>query len=210
MRLATAQDVLETLSLQNRGSNDDAADEGLEAITPIIEHVLGTSVARADRQDIFCIDKLWERNSGGGFYAGNVKLLLDAGFICPDSSIRVTVFSDYQDAIANTGQKQSKDILFLEKEEGVLQTIALIGEWVQVRYTAGFTAKDGDYQGVPHWVKRAAVSAAIRYMKAFQQKWNAKDIRDTKEEIHRLMEMQLTAKIRTKYGTFPYHSKELG
>lgn len=209
MRLATAQDVLNTLSLQNRGSNDDAADEGLEQTTPIIEHVLGTSVARADRQDIFCIDKLWERNSSGGFFAGTVKLLLEAGFVCPDASIRVTVFSDFQDAIAGNGEKASKDIIFLDAEEGVLKTVALIGEWVQVRYTAGFTEKDGTYEGVPNWTKRAAVSAAIRYMRAFQAKWNAKDIRDTKEEIHRMMEMHLTAKIRTKYGTYPYHAKEL-
>lgn len=207
MRLATSQDVLDALALQDRGSNMDSANEGLEEITPIAEHVLGTSVFRATREDIFCIDKLWERRSGELFWPGNVKLLLKAGFIC--GSVRVDLFNNLQDAIDNTGTRVSKDVLFLDPEAGVLKTVAQIGDWVRIRYDAGFTDKNGTFEEVPNWLRRAAVSAAIRYMKGFQQKWNAKDIRDTKEEIHRFMEMHLTAKIRTKYGTFPYHAREL-
>ncbi len=210
MRLATSKDVLETLALQDRGSNMESANEGLEQVTPIIENVLGTSVFRMDREDLFCIDRLWQRNSGELFWDGNVKLLLEAGLVCEDGAIRVDLFANLSDVQTNTaGMRINKSEVFPFFEEGVIKTMAQIGDWVKIRYTAGFTEKNGTFEGVPNWLKRAAVSAAIRYMKGFQQKWNAKDIRDTKEEIHRLMEMHLTAKIRTKYGTFPYHTKEL-
>lgn len=210
MRLATSKDVLETLALQDRGSNMESANEGLNEATPIIEHVLGTSVFNANREDLFCIDRLWQRNSSELFWDGNVKLLLQAGFLSADSAVRVDLFANLSDATSNTsGMRISKSDVFPFFEEGVIKTMAQIGDWVKIRYTAGFADTNGTFQDVPNWLQRAAVSAAIRYMKAFQQKWNAKDIRDTKEEIHRLMEMQLTAKIRTKYGTFPYHTKEL-
>ena len=208
MRLATSKDVLETLALQDRGSNMESANEGLEQVTPIAEHVLGTSVFRADHEDLFCIDKLWERRSGELFWPGNVKLLLEAGFVCP-GTLRADLYANMQDAIDGTGQRIPKQVIFTDDEAGVVQTAAQIGDWVRIRYTAVFTAKNGTFEEVPNWLMRAAISAAIRYMRAFQTKWNAKDIRDTKEEIHRLMEMHLTAKIRTKYGTFPYHAKEL-
>lgn len=210
MRLATSKDVLETLALQDRGSNMEAANEGLEQVTPIIENVLGTSVFRMDREDLFCIDRLWQRNSSDLFWDGNVKLLLEAGLICEDGAIRVDLFANLSDATSNTGgMRIGKSDVFPFFEEGVVKTMAQIGDWVRIRYTAGFTEKNGNFEGVPNWLQRAAVSGAIRYMRGFQSKWNNKDIRDTKEEIHRLMEMHLTAKIRTKYGTFPYHTKEL-
>jgi len=210
MRLAISKDVLETLALQDRGFNIEAANEGLEQVTPIVEHVLGTSVFRADREDLFCIDRLWQRNSGELFWDGNVKLLLQAGFICEDSAIRVDLFANLTDATSNTGgMRIGKADVFPFFEEGVVKTMAQIGDWVRIRYTAGFTDTNGAFKDVPNWLKRAAISAAIRYMKSFQQKWNPKDFRDTTQEIHRLMEVQLTAKIRTKYGTFPYHAKEL-
>lgn len=210
MRLATSAQVLETLALQDRGSNMESANEGLNEATPIIEHVLGTSVFNIGREDLFCIDRLWQRNSSELFWDGNVKLLLEAGFLPADGAIRVTLFANLSDATSNTsGMRISKSDIFPFFEEGVIKTMAQIGDWVKIRYTAGFADTNGTFQDVPNWLQRAAVSAAIRYMKGFQQKWNAKDIRDTKEEIHRLMEMQLTAKIRTKYGTFPYHTKEL-
>jgi len=210
MRLATSKDVLETLALQDRGSNMESANEGLEQVTPIIENVLGTSVFRMDREDLFCIDRLWQRNSNDLFWDGNVKLLLEAGLVCEDASIRVDLFANLSDVQTNTaGMRIGKSEVFPFFEEGVIKTMAQIGDWVKIRYTAGFTEKNGTFEDVPNWLKRAAVSAAIRYMKGFQQKWNAKDIRDTKEEIHRLMELHLTAKVRTKYGTFPYHTKEL-
>lgn len=210
MRLATSKDVLETLALQDRGSNLESANEGLNEATPIIEHVLGTSVFNTNREDLFCIDRLWQRNSNDLFWDGNVKLLLEAGFLPTDGGIRVDLFANLSDATSNTGgMRISKSDIFPFFEEGIIKTMAQIGDWVKIRYIAGFTDTNGTFQDVPNWLQRAAVSAAIRYMKGFQQKWNAKDIRDTKEEIHRLMEMQLTAKIRTKYGTFPYHTKEL-
>lgn len=210
MRLATSKDVLETLALQDRGSNVEAANEGLEQVTPIIEHIIGTSVFRMDREDLFCIDRLWQRNANELFFDGNVKLLLEAGLLCEDASIRVDLFVNLSDVQTNTGgMRINKKEIFPFFEEGVIKTMAQIGDWVKIRYTAGFTDKNGTFEDVPNWLQRAAVSGAIRYMKGFQQKWNAKDIRDTKEEIHRLMELHLTAKIRTKYGTFPYHSKEL-
>ena len=138
-----------------------------------------------------------------------MKLLLEAGFVTPETNVRADLFATMQDVIDNNGQRISKDVIFTDNEAGVVQTVAQIGDWVQIRYTAGFSASNGNFADVPNWLQRAAVSGAIRYMRGFQSKWNNKDIRDTKEEIHRLMEMHLTAKIRTKYGAFPYHAKEL-
>jgi len=210
MRLATSKDVLETLALQDRGSNLESANEGLEQVTPIIENVLGTSVFRMDREDLFAIDRLWERRSSDFFFPGNVKLLLQAGLVCKDASIRVDLFANLSDVQDNiSGMRIDKSQVYSDFEDGVIKTMANIGDWVKIRYTAGFTEKNGTFEDVPNWLRRAAVSGAIRYMRGFQSKWNNKDIRDTKEEIHRLMEMHLTAKIRTKYGTFPYHAKEL-
>lgn len=209
MRLATAQQVLTTLALQDRGENLQSANEGLNEVTPIIENVLGTSVSRADREDLFCVDKLWERNSNQPFWPGNVKLLLKAGFVVEDEVVRVDNFGTLQDASNNDDPMRTpKNAVFTSFEDGVVKTISELGVWLRIRYAAGFTESNGDFQNVPAWLQRAAVSGAIRYMKAFQQKWNAKDIRDTKQEVHRLMELHLTAKIRTKYGTFPYHTKE--
>lgn len=210
MMLATPAKVLETLALQSRGSNDDAAAEGLMSATPIIEHVLGTSVSRGMHEDLFCVDRLWERNSSDVFWAGNVKLLLDAGLLCDGQPVRATLYANISDASnGDNGQSVPKTAIFTDQEAGVVKTIAVIGDWLRIRYTAGFEEAEGVYQGVPPWLERAAISGAVRYMRAFQTKWNEKNIRDTKEEIHRLMELQLTAKIRTKYGTFPYHTKEL-
>ena len=210
MRLTTATKVLTALALQDRGENLTSANEALEITAPIIANVLGMpSFDRTTYEDLFAIDRLWERRSSDVFFSGNVKLLLNSGLVCVDTTPRVESFENMEDAIENdNGTRIDKKKILTDFEDGWIKTTSAIGDWLTVRYDAGFTEKNGDYEDVPPWLSNAAVSAAIRYMRGFQQKWNSKDIADTKEEIHRMLDMSLTAHIRSKYGSaYPYHTK---
>jgi hypothetical protein len=205
MKLATAADVTTRMgSNVNMGNIATAAESVLEAATPIIENILGTPLASADRIDWFSYnDSIFdtplevEYNLTQAFVEGTVTFYYSEGTnpVLRDFSNATAVDSAYVD---------------LDEEAGraTLYSIPNTGtSVVAARYSAGFT--EGSTE-IPDWLREAAIAAAVRVIHSHTLGHNKDDISQVAPELHRILMMVLNNHIRTRlHGIFPNRTKVL-
>lgn len=185
----------------------------LVASTPVLENLLGTPLAAAERFDWFSYEP--SRLLQGKFQ--KVKFLLTQALVAADEDFLVyetdRTLADFapvlQDA-SNATLLTEGEHYFVDHDRGTLTILKAVTQGtgsLMVRYTAGFRADSaGVAQNVPDWLTAAAAAGAIRWSLAMQNKWNNKERVDLTPEVASIFRFHINEKIRTRYGEFPFRT----
>lgn len=181
----------------------------LQASAPLVENLLGTTLAAGDRIDWFRYDP--SRYAASKFR--EVKFLLEKGFIDPDT-ISVYQSNDGYPVLQDFSNADllvfNQDFLF-DEEEGsftILKAVSIGTGALAASYSHGFKERSEALSKVPDWLSAAAIAGGIRWMLANQSKWNNKERVDLTPEVVSLFRQHLNERIRTKYGEHPFRSIE--
>jgi hypothetical protein len=215
--LIDAPTALRKHGMSTIGDHVDHMTNALEASTAVVENLLGTPLAEAQRIDwhSYVPSRLGKRQ--GEFR--EVKFLLKAGFVQEDITPLLYATKSSIDFAPVLEDASNADLLvedldyFINYEEGSYtllraQTVGTGG--LMVKYTSGFGLDSSQVlTGTPDWLVQAGAAAAIRWMLAMQSKWNNKERVDLTPEVASIFRFHLNEHIRTKYGEFPIRSKVL-
>lgn len=193
-------------------------ESALKASTSVIENLLGTPLSETERYDWFTYKP--SRFSQGAF--DPLKFLLTQGFVQQDAgfslyqststpSISSLVYSPVLTDLSNAEALVEGTDYFVDYEAGDFTLLAGVSQGpgaLMARYTAGFPSDgSGVLKGPPTWLEEAAKAAAIRWSRAMQSKFNAKQRVDMTPEIASIFRFHLNERIRTHYGVHPLRTQ---
>lgn len=191
MILTDPVEVLNTLAVNPEvGDNVLSARRALAIATEVISQCIETELFHAEVEDVFSLPS----RPINAFTSGSVKFRLSRGFVAKDGNVAAKFTKSALDASQ----------FLLDYKQGSFRLCVAPASWVKrltVKYEAGFEKGNDDIaQGVPVWMKEAAVQVAVRIMHTDTQRYNAIDRRERLPDIYRLGEELLNQHHRPRMG----------
>lgn len=213
MQLVETAKVLSSAGIGSIGDATTHMTGALVAATPVLENLLGTPLAAAERFDWFSYKP--SRLLQGKFQ--EVRYLLTQGLVATDQPFQVyetdrtlTDFAPVLQDFSNGTLLTEGEHYFVDHDRGTFTILKAVTQGtgsLLVKYAAGFRADSaGVAQGVPDWLTQAATAGAIRWSLAMQNKWNNKERVDLTPEVASIFRFHINEKIRTRYGEFPFRT----
>jgi hypothetical protein len=205
MKLATSANVTSRMgSNVALGNVATAADSVLEACTHILENIIGTPFESAERIDWF--------DYRPSLFATDVAVILNLTQAFVEGNVTVYFSTDGNPVLQDFSNAEAVDSgsIDLDQEKGIADVLTVPYEGtstVAVKYSAGFTEGSAD---IPDWLREAVISAAVRMIHSQVIGHNKRDIRDMSPELHRILYMGCSHRIRGRlHGIFPKRTKVL-
>ena len=177
MILASEEDVIARLALENRTGTTSSANSGLNAASPELENVIGTRFAREDRVDYFGCVSVKGSASDPEYVLNLTNSILDT-----EETVKVYTTSDglpitgVTGSTANVTELAAADFEVRHEQgrihifPGTTFTFANVRRSIAVRYISGFDVGGdnnlADQEQVPAWLREAAITMCIRTMRA--------------------------------------------
>ena len=200
MRLVTPQEVLDRASLNVSGTGPTTTvGNVLEGVTDIVENLLDCSLLTNTRLDVFSYSIPKFRSAFAPF-----KFYLSSGFLdatIQPVEIRYSIDGSMLTA-SGEGSVLDPSIYVVDEKRGHVEFFQDITEGsggISIYYGNGFAAKDGIFQGIPSWLKNAAISVAIRMTEAHSVGSRRKDAVAVKNELATHVAMQINNHYRRAY-----------
>jgi hypothetical protein len=210
MQLTDASKALTAAGLSAIGDHLTHMGAALTASTPVLENLLGTPFAAAERFDWFSYKP--SRLPQGKFQ--EVRLLLTQGLVAADEPFLVyetdrtlAEFAPVLQDASNATLLVEGEHYFIDHDRGTVTILKAVTQGtgsLMIRYTAGLRVDSaGVAQDTPDWLAQAAAAGAIRWSLAMQSKWNNKERVDLTPEVASIFRFHINEKIRSRYGEFP-------
>lgn len=212
MQLVETSKVLQAGGIGSLGDSLTNMAGALEATTSVLENLLGTPLAAAERFDWFSYKP--SRLLQGKFQ--EVRYLLtqalvsvEEPFLVYETDRTLTDFAPVLQDASNATLLVEGEHYFVDHDRGTLTILKAVTQGtgsLMVKYTAGFREQSGVAQDVPDWLTQAATAGALRWSLAMQNKWNNKERVDLTPEVAAIFRFHINEKIRTRYGEFPFRT----
>lgn len=213
MQLVATKDALISAGLSQVGDHLTYMKAALEATTSVLENLLGTPLAAAERFDWFSYKP--SRLVQGQFQ--ETRFLLTQGLVTPGEPFLVyetdRTLADFAPVLqdfSNGTLLVEGEHYFVDPERGTFTILKAVTQGtgsLLVKYAAGLRSDgSGVAQDAPDWLAQAASAGAIRWSLALQQKWNNKERVDLTPEVASIFRFHINEKIRTRYGESPFRT----
>lgn len=196
-KLAVSYDVRDVLRMDEIPELITSIDSALEVATSQLQAMLRVdSFDQAATYDIFRVEERITQVNATYDPMYEYHWRLANGFVDSGETLTVKVAariadfagSDYTDITSLSNVQYDKGtVSYVDgKIEGqIISTTGgkLIGNFVRVDYTSGFTESGGEYQNVPEWLKQAAILQATIHLDSVQPDLRHTDNKVAKESI---------------------------
>ena len=207
MKLATVEDVLARMQLQNMVGvgNTASIESALDSATPMIESIIRTTIALASRIDYFDNTRgLYETFSPS-------TIILTQRYL---TSVTVEVYNtpnngELLDDLSGLTPIDAQ-YYYVDKKKG---TVRILGDLntsyagLAVKYTAGFNEGSPT---IPYWMREAAISAAVFINHTHSVTHSKKDAVDMSKPLSGIIYTNVNEHIYTPYdGSPPIRAEEV-